>query len=393
LATLPDPLLLDAARRIAPLARDHADLAEKNRRLSPSVLEALNEAGIFRLLLPRSLGGLETDPVTYGMIVEEVARGDPAAGWVIQAGNIGAWWSASFPKEGVETVYRSNPSALIAAAFHPPQQAIEVDGGYQITGRGPLASNIHDADWLFLTAFVMDGQQPRMTPHGPEMVGLTLMASEAQIIDTWHSLGMRGTDSNDVAVDGVFVPKARSYPLAPGIEPNEHYRGPLYRLPVMAVSSLIGGPVALAIGREAISELRTLAERKTAFGFVKPLKERTAVQATLAKAEAMLRSARLLLYQTVGDAWERAVAGHRSTLEQKADLLLAGAHAASTGAAVTGLMHGLAGTTGIYQRNRIERLFRDANTVKHHGFVSESRFEAVGQVYLGLPPDFGMVAF
>jgi indole-3-acetate monooxygenase len=385
--------LLERVRALAPIVRAHSDEAENNRRLSKEVIHALAEAGLFRMFLPRALGGLEVDPVTYCEVAEELARVDTAAGWILQAGNQGAWWTARMPQEGAETVYRENPSALVAAAFHPPQQAVEVEAGYRITGRGPLASNIHDAEWLFLSAIVMDGGQPKMTNGMPEVRGVTLRASDVQIVDTWHSLGMRGTDSNDVVMDNVFVPAALTFPLVPEVAPNPHFLGPLYRFPGIGAASTIAAPVALAIAREAINELRALATKKTAFGFMKPLRERSAVQIAVARSEALLRSARLLFYDTLGAAWARALAGSRSTLEQNADLLLAGVHAVSTGAKVTDMVHRLAGTTGIYQRNRLERLYRDMSTVRHHGFVSENRLEAVGQVYLGLPPEFGMVAF
>ena len=385
--------LIAAAHDLAPLIREHSADAERNRRLSRVVIDALRNAGFFRLLLPRSLGGLETDPITYAKITEELARADSAAGWILQAGNTGAWWSARAAREGVQEIYARNPSALMAAAFQPPQQAVEVEGGFRVTGRGPLASNIHDADWLFLTALVMDDGQPRMHDGVPEVIALVLRAREATIVDTWESLGMRGTDSNDVVVDNVFVPRSRTFPLVPAFEPTEDFSGPLYRLPAMAQAAFTFAPVGLGIAREAITELRTIAERKTAFGFTKPMRERTIVQTSVAKAEAFLVSARLLLHDTLNAAWEQSVRGEPFTLEQKAGLLLAGSHAMSTAVTVTTMMHRLAGTSGVYTRNRLERLFRDASTVRHHGFASENRFEAVGQVYLGLPPEFVMVAF
>ncbi|HJR16153.1 MAG TPA: acyl-CoA dehydrogenase family protein, partial [Gemmatimonadales bacterium] len=159
------------------------------------------------------------------------------------------------------------------------------------------------------------------------------------------------------------------------------------------VAIFVVAPVPLAVARAAIGEVHELAQRKTALGFSKPLRERAVVQATLAKAEARLRAARLLYYDTFREVWDRTLAGEQSTLEQKADLLLAGAYAATTAAQVTDMMHRLAGTTGIYAKNPLERHFRDAQTLRHHGFVSENRFEAVGQVYLGLPPEFAMMAF
>ena len=204
---------------------------------------------------------------------------------------------------------------------------------------------------------------------------------------------MRGTDSNDVVMKGVFVPTTRTFPMVPDFQPSAHHEGPLYRFPGVGTGVYCIGAVPLAVARGAISELHELAGRKTALGFSKPLRERATVQVTLAKAEAMLRAARLLYYDTLSVAWERTVAGGRHSLEQKADLLLAGAHAASTAAAVTDMVHQVAGTSGIYARSPIERHFRDAHTLRHHGFLSENRFEAVGQVYFGVEPEFVLVNF
>ena len=384
--------LLEAVRRVGPLMREQAEESERARRPTPKVIAALSEAGLFRLLLPRSLGGLEVDPVTCSSVVEEISRYDSAAGWLLQA-NTGAWWSSRLPTEGVEEIYGDTPDALMAAAFHPPQQAVEVAGGYRITGRGPLASNVHDSEWVFLTALVTDGQQPRMVEGMPQVIGLVLRTQEVKIVDTWYSMGMRATDSDDVVMDDVFVPRSRTFPFVPEFEPSEHFRGPLYRYPGGAAPVLIIAPVPLAVAREAITAVRELAQRKTAFGFNRPLRDRAVVQATLARAEALLRSARLFFYDTVGSAWARVEAGESLTLEQKADLLLAGTHAVATAAKVTDMMHRIAGTNGIYTKNPLERHFRDAQTLRHHGLVSENRFEAVGQVYCGVQPEFVLVAF
>jgi alkylation response protein AidB-like acyl-CoA dehydrogenase len=293
----------------------------------------------------------------------------------------------------VEEIYRRNPSAVMAAAFHPPQQARETSGGHRITGRGPLASNVHQSEWLFLTAMIFDGEAPRLIEGAPQLIGVVLRTNEVQIVDTWHSLGMRGTDSNDVIVHDVFVPSARSFPLVPEFEPGPYHRGALYRFPGIGAASFTIAPVALAVARGAIREVTLLVERKTAFGFQRPLRERGVVQAALARAEGMLRAARLLYYDTLDAAWTRTEAGEPNTLTDKADLLLAAAHLTAMAAEVTDMMHRIAGTTGVYARSPLERHLRDIQTLRHHGFLSENRFEAVGQVYCGVPPEFPMIAF
>jgi alkylation response protein AidB-like acyl-CoA dehydrogenase len=385
--------LLAAARGLGPLIREHADAAERERRLARPVVEAMREAGLFRMFTPRGLGGLEADPITVARVSEEIASHDSAAGWALQAGNTGGWWASRFPDSGVAEFYATGPDTLIAASFSPPHRADAVAGGYRFTGRGPLASTIHEASWVMMTGIVFDGDQPRMTPAGPAIVGLIMGIGEVEIIDTWYPLGMRGTDSNDVLAEGIFVPASRSMVVTPVFEPGRHYGGPLYRLPALTSVDAVLAPVALAIARGAITALRELADRKTPVGSMKTIRHRTAVQAAVAEAEALLRSARLLFYDALATAWQRAVAGEGGSLEQKADLMLASVHAVRTAARVADLMHRMGGTSGIYARNRLERCFRDAQTVRHHGFLSESRLETVGQVYLGVEPEFGMVAF
>jgi alkylation response protein AidB-like acyl-CoA dehydrogenase len=164
-------------------------------------------------------------------------------------------------------------------------------------------------------------------------------------------------------------------------------------MPALAATFPIIAPVALAIASGAIRELRDIVTTKVPLGSTKTARDRTAVQAAVAEAEAMVRSARLFFYDALTRAWQRAVAQTPFTLEDKADLMLASAWAVRSAARATDLMHRMGGTNGIYARSRLERHFRDAQTVRHHGFVSDSRLETVGQVYLGIPPEFPFVAF
>ncbi len=388
-----DESLLARAHALEPIIRQHIETTERDRRLARPVLDAMREAGLFRMFTPRTLGGAEADPLTVARVAEEIAGVDSAAAWALQAGNTGSWWAGHLSQEGAAELFAEGPDVLIAASFSPPHRAESVPGGYRFTGRGPLASTIHEARWVMMTGVVFDGEQPRQTAFGPMVVALAIPTSEVQIVDTWQSLGMRGTDSNDVAADGVFVPESRSFVVTPVYQPGPHFTGPLYRLPALASVDVIIAPVALAIARGAIAALRELADRKTPLGSMKTMRHRPAVQFALADAEAQLRAARLLFYETLNATWQRALASELVTLEQRADLMLACAHAVRTSAHVADLMHRMGGANGIYERSPLERHFRDAQTVRHHGFLSESRLETVGQVYLGLEPEFGFVAF
>jgi len=387
-----DESIVAAARDVGSIIAKHVQATERNRRLAAPVIDALRGAGLFRLFTPRALGGLEIDPVTFARVVEEVSAVDSAAGWSLQV-NTGAWWTSRMSPEGVAELYADGPDLMMAASFAPPHRAEEVPGGYRITGRGPLASTIHDSRWALMSAIVFEGDQPRMTPAGPDFISVVMRTTEVEIIDTWDSLGMRGTDSNDIAANGVFVPESRAFRFEPDSAPPAPFDGPLYRMPALAATYPIIAPVALAIARGAIRELRDIVTTKVPLGSMRTARDRSAVQSAVAEAEAMVRSARLFFYDAVATAWQRALAREPFSLEHKADLMLACTWAVRTAARATDLMHRMGGTNGIYARSRLERHFRDAQTVRHHGFVSDSRLETVGQVYLGVEPEFPFVAF
>ena len=385
-----DEGLMEAAKACEPVLRRHAADGESRRRIAGPSLEALRQANLLRLYVPKSLGGIETDPVTCTRVVEEVAAHDSAAGWAIMVGNSVAWWCRALPTEGPEEIYGDDPDAFIATAFHPPVAATAVDGGYRLTGSAPLASNVEDAPWLMLTA-VVSPEEP--SGGDPFVIGAILRTAEAEITDTWHSMGMRATGSNDVSVTDVFVPSSRTFVFNPEFEPGGHYRGALYRAPALAAALAPWTGVALAIARAAVDELCAVAMGKTPFASSTKLRERASAQAKVGRAEGLLRSARALLYETVVDAWDRTLAGEVSSLEQKADVLLASVHAVQSAAAAVELMYIAGGTTGVYTRSPLERHFRDIQVLRQHGFLSESRYETVGQVRLGLPPDLGIVVF
>jgi alkylation response protein AidB-like acyl-CoA dehydrogenase len=227
----------------------------------------------------------------------------------------------------------------------------------------------------------------------PEVVMVYLPREGCQIIDTWHVLGMRGTGSNDVSVNDVFVPKARTFPMVPEFDPGTHYQGPLYRFPVIGIAASSIPPVMLAVARRAVDEVSDLAQGKTPVGASGLLRDRASAQTRVAQAEALLRSGRLLLYDTLGTAWDTTLAGEALSLTQKADLLLALTHAANSATQAVELVYSVAGTSGIRTSNPLERHFRDIQVLRHHALAAESRYATVGQVYLGLPPDFPVLVF
>ena len=384
--------LLSAVRELEPLIRQYAPEAERERRLSDPVSEATREAGLYRLWRPQTLGGFELDPMAGHRIIEEVSRIDSAAGWNLQLSNavdtFGCWFGADAARE----IFGS-PDTILGGAFNPPRQAVPVDGGYRLSGRTPFCSGAHQCTWLVGLAVVMDGDTPRTGPGGAPDVRFTAFpAAEARIVENWNTMGMRGTGSHDVVLEDVFVPSARAVPFAPLETPGPDYGGPLYSMTIWpAVAAL--APPALGIARAALDEFVEMAGKKTPAYTGTSLRERPVVQAQVAQAEAELGAGRAYLYETFAAAWDDVTHQRPITMGRKADMQRASTHAVLAAARAVDLLHAALGATGIRQEYTFERHFRDVHVITQHAFISASRYESVGQIMLGLDPDWSFFAF
>lgn len=385
---------LEKAESLGVLIGQQTEEEEKNGRLLPSTINSLREAGYYRLFLPKSLGGVEADPLTAANIVEIISMHNVAAGWSMMVANTAHWWCCRLPEKGVKQIYQNGPDTFLAGAFHPPMKAIPVDEGYIISGRTPLTSNVHEAEWIAVTAMVFENGMMKINHGVPEVRVVMLHVSQYQVIDTWQTIGMKATDSNDVVANDVFVPTHLTCILSPVFEPNAYFAGPLYRYPALGagIASLIA-PVALAIARNAINEIMELADKKVPFGSSAPIRERGSVQRKVGLSEALVQSARAYLYQTLSNTWSKVLAGETISLRERAELILASTHTNQSCSQVVDMMYSASGTYGIYLKNKLAHLFADAQVIRQHGFSNESRYESVAQVYLGLQPDLPVMAF
>ncbi len=385
--------LVETARKIGPEISKFVDEEETNRRLSPQVIMALRNAGFFKLSLPKVLGGLEADPVTSARVIEEIAKHNTAAGWSLMVANTSPSLTVKLSDEGISELYGKNPDTFLAGSVHPPMRATPVVGGYSITGRNPLFSNCHEAQWFFVLAFIMENGNIKMLNNHPAMIGVVMKAADCEIIDTWHTIGMKATDSNDVSANDVFVPNHLTFPLDPELPPNPRFSGPLYRFPASGANiACLFPPVSLALASNAIRELRELAE-KTPLGSMSSLKQKGSMQRKLGIAEGLVQSSRAYLYEAIEEIWEKVKSGNEVLREDKARLLLAATHTNQSCTKAVDLMYSAAGSTAIYIRNKLAHYFTDAQVLKQHGFVNDSRYETAAQIYFGLPSDLPLVEF
>ena len=371
---------LDAVAALAPRIEAAANENEQARRLSLPVVAAMAEAGLFRLWRPQRHDGAEADPATVIRVVEAVSRIDGATGWCLAVHGNGSLPSGFLPAEGAREVFGRNPDVLVAGTWPPLGEAIVVDGGYRATGRWPFASGCQHAEWLQAGCRIIDSDGPRLLADGSPVVRVLFFpATQCEILDTWRTIGMRGTGSHDFRIDNVFVPAVhtlsfRERPVEPG---------PLYAMPIIALSAAAISAVTLGIARHAIEILANVARTKVAMRSQQVLSRHAALQGELGRAEGLLRSGRALLYETIEEVWQAVVAGETPGVAQRVLLFLAATQAAQTAIQAVDLMYNAAGSASIYEHTGLDRCLRDIRTAGHHIAVASGNYEMVGQALLG----------
>ena len=371
---------IDAARALAPQIQGFAEEIERSRRLPLPLVEAVAQAGLFRLWVPRALGGEEADPMTLVRVVEEVSRADGSVGWCVAIGGGSGVFGGYLPSDSAREIYGSDPNVRMAGAFRPFGEAVVVDGGYRVTGRWPLGSGCQHSPWIVGSCRILDGAEPRLSADGTPVTRILLFpVADCEIVDTWHSIGLRGTGSHDIAVADIFVPANRSFSFRePPVEP-----GPLYAMPSIALFGAILAAVPLGIARHAIDILLGLAGTKIATRSRQSLREDVTMQAGLGRAEALLRSGRAFLYETLDEAWQVVCSGQTLSVAQRAMLWLASTHAAIAAKEATELMFSAGGASSPYTNAGLERCMRDILAAGQHLTVSPPNYQMAGQALLG----------
>ena len=376
---------LDAARELAPRIRSAADEIEATRELPRELFEALADAGLFHLAVPRSLGGFEIDPPTYIQVIETLGQADASTAWVVNQGAIYATYSARMPRETARAIFIDPPRAVVANTPAPTATAVMVPGGYRVTGRQGFSTGCRHATWVAAHAQVMVDGQPRRLPDGqPDVRYLFVPVAEAQLLDTWHVRGMRGTGTHHFAVDDVFVPDWRTVlsVTPPLLEP-----GPLYKIPRTLLFASGDAAAALGTARACLDTFLELAGAKTPRAMAAPLREQSMIQNMVGHAEADWRSGRALLRETVRDVWASTTANGEITLDERAGLRIATTHAIRLAVGVVDAVYNAAGATAIYESHLLQRHFQDVHVISQHLQGRLAHYELVGQHWLGLKVD------
>ena len=366
-----------AARQIAVTAREMSTQIDDDRRLPDVLVALLGDSGLLRAGAPAEVRGLELPPGIALRSAEAVACGNASAGWCVSIAITSSLLVAYLPASSREALF-GDGHGVAAGVWAPRGTARTVDGGVVVSGRWSFCSGITHADMMFAGCLV-DGQRV------PSVVALR--KEDLQVLDTWHTLGLRGTGSHDSVADEVFVPADRVFSLFDGPVVDR----PLYRFPVFGFFALSIGAAALGNARGAIDDLTQLACAKKGLGSTRTLAERPATQAAVATAESELEAARALYYQGIETAWQASQDGEGVSIDARNRLRLAATHAVRTSADVVRDMYDLAGGTAIYDTSPLQRRFRDAYTATAHFQVNEASRELPGRILLDQPADVAML--
>jgi alkylation response protein AidB-like acyl-CoA dehydrogenase len=374
--------LLETARTFRPLILEQRDLIETSRRLPEELARELARAGFFRIFLPEAYGGLDLAPMEGLAVFEELARADASVAWCVWNGNT-HWTVAQLSSEAARTIH-ADPDIITANSTRPSGQAHVVAGGYLVSGRWSLVSGCELATWMVLWCVVHEEGKPRLTRSGaPELRFMLLPAAECEIIDTWTVGGLRGTGSHDVAVHEVFVPSAYSSGFFdPYVLPEPRYRIPAFSRVIPGL-----GAMALGIARTAIDTLSEIAGAKTPVRTTTMLRDTADAQVRVSQAEALVRSARLFLFDSLERLSQGLLATGEVTMEARAQARLAASHAVASAVQAVDVMYVAAGASAVYTSCLLERAFRDVHVITQHIGVHPRVMQTTGRVLFGLEPD------
>lgn len=384
--------LLASVDAIGPLLKANFEEIEQRRELPPAVVARLIELDLFRLLVPRDLGGREVSPTDLIDIIEAVARHDASAAWCIGQNAVSAMLAAYLPLEQARHFF-GRPSDVVA--WGPPSagEARAVEGGYILDGRFNFASGSRHANWLgaHVPVIEKDGSKRSGADGTPVIYTLLFPKSEAEVIDTWQVMGLRGTGSDSYVARELFVPGAHA--LRRDAESRPVRGGKLYAFGPSSLYAASFAGVALGIARTTLDAFMEIARDKTPRGAKRKLNENNLIQFQVGQAEARLRSARMFVTGSFEKAWATANLATGLDIDTQVTLRLATTWAIRESAAVVSTIYQAAGGTAVFTAHPFERRFRDVHTVTQQIQGHESNFEAVGQVLLGAVPERRMFTF
>lgn len=364
------------ARALHPLLRQEGDEVNRRRELTPPIVAALKQGGFFRMLQPRSVGGMELTPSAFAQVTEAVAAADGSTAWVVCQGNGCAMSAAYLDPKVAQAMFGHLDGILAWGPPGGPAEAERVEGGYCISGTWRFASGCQNATWLGAHMKVAGTREVRT---------LLFPKSSAEMTDIWHTLGLRGTASNEYTLKDLFVPDERTMLRDEAVDRRE--AGPLYRFTSGQLYSAGFAGVGLGIARGLIDAFLELPANKVSRGAGRPLRENNVVQSQLAQSEARWHSARAFLHGTLDEVYDHVVAHGEMTERHQAMIRLASTWAIGQSREAVNTLFHAAGSSAVFEGQPFERRLRDIHTVSQQAQGRQLHYESVGQIMFGMPAE------
>ncbi len=374
------------ARGLIPLLRSAASRIDEARELPLDVLDAMHDAGLFKLLLPRAYGGFELKPIDYIQCVEAIAEGDASAAWCMNQGS-GCSMASAYVAPAVAMEVWGGSRDVLAWGQGPGAKAIRTTGGWLVNGTWSFASGSRHATWLgaMCPSFNADGTPIRHADGKAWDRTLLFRREQAQIDDVWQVLGLRGTGSDSFTIKNLFVDDAHT--LTREYEPERRESGNLYSFNAMQLYAAGFASVALGVSRAMLDAFIELAKAKSQAWSPDSLRDNNAVQHIVAYSDAAWKAARAGLHKVMDDAWEEVRLTGELNLHHRLQIRQAATFAIHTARDLSHQVFHEAGSTAIFDRHPFERRLRDINSVSQQVQGRRAHFETVGLHMLGGEPN------
>jgi 3-hydroxy-9,10-secoandrosta-1,3,5(10)-triene-9,17-dione monooxygenase len=381
--------IMTRAKALVPQLRERATRTEQMRRLPPETERDLHEAGLFRIVQPKRVGGSELDYVALVDCAEILGKGDASVAWNFANLASHHWMLGLFDQRAQELVWGKDPNALIASSFiFPAGRARKVDGGYRLSGRWPFSSGVASCEWNMLASVVSSEDEA----DGIEYRIFLVPKSDYKIVDTWNSVGLQGTGSNDVEVHDAMVPDALSVAVSdltggatPGsaVNPNA-----LYALPVFTLFPYVLSGVALGNAQACLDDYVSIAKSRASTYNRAKLGDMQSTQIKIAEASAKIDAARLVMRTNCIEAMADARAGEIPDMAGKTRLRRDGAFSVNLCTEAVSLLFASSGARGLFTTGVLQQQFRDAHAINSHiAFNFDAAGTNYGRVALGLPSE------
>jgi alkylation response protein AidB-like acyl-CoA dehydrogenase len=376
--------LVERARTLKDLIAREADAIEQTRRLTPAVVTALIDNGLYRALLPKTLGGAEAPVEVFMQMLEEIAKADASTAWCLGQCTVCAMVAAYLDDDAAREIFAARDGILAWGSIGGDVQA--VPGGYRASGRWEFASGVRQASWLGAHVQIVDadGTRRRHANGAPVVRTILFPVTSAALHDVWDVIGLRGTGTDSYSIEDLFIPERFAAPRDEA--DGRRQSGALYRLPTANVYGLGFGAVALGVARATLDAAIALARGKESFG-LKPMRDNTAVQAAIGRAEANYRAAHAYLYTTAREIWQYVTGTDQEITEEQRTLLrLASTWTIHQAATVVDAAYHMAGSSAVFSTGAFERRFRDIHAIAQQLQARDTHYEAAGLAMLSAKP-------